>query len=185
VAQAPPAAGAGSDDDVFTSFFAASGGAPAGLRQPAATNVPASRPSAFAGAPQARRGARAGGVNGYPQPGRQPAAVITFGSSSARLSGEDLQVVREVADAYKSRGGTLRVVGHASSRTVVNDPVKHKRVNLKVSLERARAVADALQQRGVPADSIVVAAVSDTRPLYSEATPLGEAANRRAEIYFE
>ena len=40
-----------------------------------------------------------------------PAGVITFESSSARLSGKDLDVVRRIAEAHRSYGGTVRVVG--------------------------------------------------------------------------
>lgn len=126
----------------------------------------------------------AGGQPAYGA-GSDPVGVITFESSSSELSGNDLDVVRRIADAHQSYGGTVRVVGHASSRTLVNDPSRHKQENLRISLKRAQAVARALREDGVPENAIIVAAMSDAEPLYSEATPLGEAANRRAEIFFD
>ena len=129
-----------------------------------------------------------GGYAGTPQAasgGDQPVGIITFESSSSRLSGKDLDVVRRIADAHRTYGGTVRVVGHASSRTLVNDPNRHRQENLRISLKRAQAVAAALRKDGVPETAIVVAAMSDAEPLYSEATPLGEAANRRTEIFFD
>ena len=47
----------------------------------------------------------------------------------------------------------MRVIGHASSRTREMDWVRHKMVNLNVSLDRANAVASVLVRSGV-ADEI-------------------------------
>ena len=85
----------------------------------------------------------------------------------------------------KSRGGILRVVGHASSRTRDVDPLHHRLVNFRLSLARAQAVANALTRMGVPARDIVVEARADNEPLYYEFMPSGEAGNRRAEIYLD
>ena len=113
------------------------------------------------------------------------AAVIYFDHGSARLSRQDREVLRQVAAAQKEYGGNVRVVGHASSKTKTNDLVDHKLVNYQTSLARARAVADELVKLGVERQRVFVEAVSDNQPDYSEATQLGEAANRRANIYIE
>jgi len=83
------------------------------------------------------------------------------------------------------KGGSLRVVGHASSRTRDVDPLRHRLVNFRLSLARANAVARALARRGVPASEVRVQAMSDNVPLYHEFMPSGEAGNRRAEIYLD
>ncbi len=113
------------------------------------------------------------------------AAVIYFNHGSARLSRQDREVLRQVAAAQKEYGGNVRVVGHASSKTKTNDLVDHKLANYQTSLARASAVADELVKLGVESQRVFVEAVSDNQPDYSEATKLGEAANRRANIYIE
>lgn len=114
-----------------------------------------------------------------------PAATILFGNSSSKLSGSDRQAIENIAKQVAGRGGTVRVVGHASSRTLNLDPVRHRLVNFRVSLARAQAVADALVSLGVPAQNVVVEARADNEPLYHEFMPSGEASNRRAEIYLD
>ena len=113
------------------------------------------------------------------------AAVIYFGHGSALLSRQDREVLRQVAAAQQDYGGTVRVVGHASSRTKTNDLLAHKIANHETSLARARAVAEELIKLGVPRQSVFVEALSDAQPDYSEATALGEAANRRANVYID
>ena len=44
-------------------------------------------------------------------------------------------------------------------------------------------MAKALRRAGVKKENIVIEALSDSRPLFSEAMPEGERLNRRAEIY--
>jgi len=70
-------------------------------------------------------------------------------------------------------------------RTGEMDPLEHTIANFNISLLRANAVASALIQNGVPAERLIVDAVGDTQPLYSEAMPSGEHANRRTEIFLE
>jgi len=113
------------------------------------------------------------------------AAVIYFGHASARLSRQDREVLRQVAAVQKDYGGTVRVVGHASSRTKTSDLLDHKIANHETSLARARAVAGELIKMGVPVQNVFVEALSDAQPEYSEATRLGEAANRRANVYID
>jgi len=114
------------------------------------------------------------------------AAVVVFGSGSAKLSGEGRKALREVARLYKEGGGrSVRVIGHASNRTREMSAEKHALVNFDVSLRRAHTVADELIRLGVPAQVLYIGAVSDTEPVYFEWMPSGEAGNRRAEVFID
>jgi outer membrane protein OmpA-like peptidoglycan-associated protein len=110
-------------------------------------------------------------------------ATIQFAHSSARLDDRDRAILQQVATIQRQSGGSLVVVGHASSRTQQLDKVEHEIANLNVSMARANAVAEALVASGVARDRVVVEAVSDGSPLYAESMPTGEAGNRRTEIF--
>jgi outer membrane protein OmpA-like peptidoglycan-associated protein len=112
-------------------------------------------------------------------------ATILFTNGSARLSRSDHQILQGVVRLHRQKGGRVRVIGHASSRTRTMDPVRHKMVNFKVSADRAQVVRDALIRAGLGRQDIAARGVSDSQPLYYEVMPSGEAGNRRAEIYIE
>jgi outer membrane protein OmpA-like peptidoglycan-associated protein len=126
-----------------------------------------------------------GAVGGNPagEGGSYQAGVIRFSIGSSQLSGADQGVIRELVPLIREYNATVEIVGHASSRTRNMDPAEHKLINFEVSLKRANAVAQALINAGAPSDRISVVAVGDSQPVSSEAMPLGEAENRRAEIY--
>ena len=110
-------------------------------------------------------------------------ATILFPNGSSKLSKNEINILRNVAKRQKSRGGILKIIGHASSRTANLGPIRHKFVNFNISSDRALAVKTALVRLGARANRIEVAAVSDTMPKYRENMPNGEAGNRRAEIF--
>nr|MCS5599252.1 OmpA family protein [Rhodospirillales bacterium] len=112
-------------------------------------------------------------------------ATILFDNGSAKLNISDRRVLRQVVAHHKQNGGTLRVVGHASSRTQNLDPARHQLVNFKISAARADAVLKQLVRYGTRASNLVVSSVSDTMPKYLESMPSGEAGNRRAEIFLD
>ena len=58
-------------------------------------------------------------------------------------------------------------------------------LNFNISVDRADAVARELIRLGAERDDLVVDAISDSKPMYFEFMPTGEAGNRRAEIYLE
>ena len=62
--------------------------------------------------------------------------------------------------------------------------MQHSIVNFEVSLKRANVVASELIRQGVPAASVFVAAMSDSRPVFYEVMPAGEAGNQRVEVFF-
>ena len=134
-------------------------------------------------APAAARGGSVAGTTG-PVFGRR-AAVITFANGSARLAGTARQQIKEVADQLKARGGTARVVGHASGRTKELTVARHVMANFNISLARAQAVAQELIRRGVSPQSVFIDARGDRDRLFLEAMPSGEARNRRVEIFLE
>jgi outer membrane protein OmpA-like peptidoglycan-associated protein len=117
--------------------------------------------------------------------GSYQVAAIQFADGSSRISDRDRAVLRGVADEHRRVGGTLRIVGHASSRTGAHDVERHRDANMKVSAERAEAVARELVRQGTRPDQMYVGAFSDADPRYFEFMPTGEAGNRRAEIFID
>ena len=110
-------------------------------------------------------------------------ATILFDNGKASLDSTARRVLRDVVAVHRERGGKLQVIGHASARTRSMDPVRHKMVNFKISVDRADAVARELARQGAPEGTVSVAARSDTQPIFYEVMPSGEAGNRRAEVY--
>jgi len=149
---------------------------------------------ASSGAPTSRMVASVVSKNGaHPLSDFNPAAVansfkvavIQFGNGAAGLGSREQAILRKVVALHKERGGTIRVVGHASSRTRNMDPVRHKMVNWDVSTSRADTVAKAFLKLGIAANNLYVGAMADNEPVYYEVMPSGEAGNRRAEIYID
>jgi outer membrane protein OmpA-like peptidoglycan-associated protein len=122
---------------------------------------------------------------GLPARGSVKVATIQFSNGSANLSNTDRRILRDVFALHSQRGGKVRVIGHASSRTRSMDPVLHKMVNFQVSVDRASAVARELSGLGMRREDILVDARSDSAPLYFEVMPTGEAGNRRTDVYLE
>lgn len=115
--------------------------------------------------------------------GAQMVATIQFSNGSSRLTARDKRILRDVSALHRQGGAKVTVVGHSSQRTRDMDADRHNQVNQKLSKDRADAVFRELLRLGVAAGSIQVSAVSDSRPLYYEYMPTGEAGNRRTEIY--
>jgi outer membrane protein OmpA-like peptidoglycan-associated protein len=121
-------------------------------------------------------------TNGVP-----PTAVIMFAGDGTTLSAAAKDQIKQAAARYREAGsaGSIRVVGHASSRTA-NMPVeKHLEVIFEKSQERANAVGQELIRDGVPAERVLIEAVGDSQPVYYESMPQGEEGNRRAEIFVQ
>ena len=111
-------------------------------------------------------------------------ATIYFTDGSTKLQRNDEAILREIAAAQRQTGNAVLIVGHASGRVRTFDPSRRHLINYQVSLDRAHAVAATLLNLGVPVGKIRVDGKGDTAPLYAEYSPTGEAANRRAELYF-
>jgi outer membrane protein OmpA-like peptidoglycan-associated protein len=113
--------------------------------------------------------------------------VVYFPGDGVTLTAAARTQVRAAAAAFKAAGGTgtIRVVGHASSRTPNMSVERHLQVIFEKSQGRANAVARELMNQGVPADRVRIDAVGDSQPVYYESMPRGEEGNRRAEIYVQ
>jgi len=134
--------------------------------------------AAVAGAPAA-----IAAMNG----GVAPTAVIYFPGDGTGLSTAARAQVRAAVTTFKANGGqgTVRVVGHASSRTADMPVQKHLETIFDKSQARANAVAQELIHDGVPASRVLIDAVGDSQPIYYESMPEGEEGNRRAEIFVQ
>ena len=119
--------------------------------------------------------------------GAAPTAMIYFSGDGAALSAAARTQIRAAATAFKASGGSasVRVVGHASSRTADMPVERHLEVIFQKSQQRANAVAQELIRQGVPADHLQIDAVGDSQPVYYESMPKGEEGNRRAEIFVQ
>jgi outer membrane protein OmpA-like peptidoglycan-associated protein len=139
-----------------------------------------------ASTPQSPRVAATGAASAAaPAAGSLEPVIILFGTGSSKLSAADRRVVRGVVEQYRSGGGYVRVVGHASSRTRQMTVEQHMLTNFSISLARGQSVAEALIGQGVDPSAIVVEAKGDAEPRYFEAMPNGAARNRRVEIFLE
>jgi outer membrane protein OmpA-like peptidoglycan-associated protein len=119
--------------------------------------------------------------------GIPPTAIIYFPGDTTNLPAAARAKVHDAVAAFRAGGGTgtVKVVGHSSSRTA-NMPVeRHLEVIFQKSQARANAVAQALIKAGVPADRVQIEAVGDSQPIFYESMPKGEDGNRRAEIFVQ
>ena len=119
--------------------------------------------------------------------GVAPTAIVYFPGDSTNLPKAAQAKVREAAQAFRANGGagTVKVIGHASSRTGNMSVERPLEVIFQKSQARANAVAQALIKAGVPADKVQIEAVGDSQPIYYESMPKGEEGNRRAEIFVQ
>ncbi|WP_162916504.1 OmpA family protein [Dongia deserti] len=116
---------------------------------------------------------------GQPPLSRQPFGLIYFGDGSSEVPSDGRDVLKQMADIQRAYGGVVNVVGHAS----MGGGTTGYEANQRISEARAIAVARQLMSYGVPQSAIRASAVGASQPLYSEAVPNGEAANRRVEVY--
>jgi len=105
-----------------------------------------------------------------------PSFMVFFDWDSARLSEASLNVVRQAASAFKSKG-SARVT--ATGHTDTSGPEAY---NMALSLRRANAVKDALVREGVPAASIAVIGRGEQGLLVQTGDGVREPQNRRVEI---
>jgi outer membrane protein OmpA-like peptidoglycan-associated protein len=162
------------------------------IRQAAVPAVPArgmGGPEAMSGAVTANLDAVSvpGGAIAALSGGMPATATVYFPGDGTTLSAAARTQIRNAVDQYKAMGGagTIRVVGHASSRTANMPLQRHLETIFKKSQDRANAVAQELIRQGVPATRVLIDAVGDSQPVYYESMPQGEDGNRRAEIFLQ
>ena len=100
----------------------------------------------------------AGGGAALPSGAGATLGTVTFTGNSAKLSPEVLAQVREVAALReRSGGGTIRVTGYSVPQ-IEQGSIAPRLASFNLALDRARAVAAALTQNGVPLKSVEIGA---------------------------
>ncbi len=106
------------------------------------------------------------------------AAAFTFDPNSVNLSPTSrpaLESLLELLRAYPDF--RVRIAGHT-------DNTGRPEVNLRLSRERAAAVAAALVARGIDASRVIAQGYGATQPIADNATADGRARNRRIEVRY-
>jgi outer membrane protein OmpA-like peptidoglycan-associated protein len=120
------------------------------------------------------------------RPNRALAGLIFFDNGSSKLKPKGRDVLRAVAALQREHGGVLRLVGHASSTlSPTIDPAEGAAINRRVAQRRAESTAAELRRLGLAPEQIQTGAEGARAPAYDEGSALGEAGNRRVEIYLE
>lgn len=115
-------------------------------------------------------------------PGGVP-SVIYFAHDSVALNQQDLAQISALARNYgPGAAQDISVAGHASVQSSIADPVQRKLINLKISMDRAFAVARALIESGIPAERVKTHGYGEEVPPAPSDKPV-EIAARRVEIY--
>lgn len=110
-------------------------------------------------------------------------ATINFVTGSDNLDARDRDILSDVVTLIGQTNRSVTVVGHASARTAVMDPMRARAINYDLSVQRATAVARALVNLGAPANLVLVYAVGDSQPAFHEWMDTGDVGNQRAEIF--
>ncbi|MGV0812222.1 OmpA family protein [Mycolicibacterium boenickei] len=101
---------------------------------------------------------------------------INFTTDGFILAPASQQLLTQVADKLKTcEGAKVAVTGYTDSSG--NDAI-----NVPLSANRAKAVADYLVSQGLAADHVTSSGAGSANPIASNDTPEGKAQNRRVEI---
>ena len=101
---------------------------------------------------------------------------LQFKPDSAQLLPGEEERLDQIAQVLKqAREQMFLVEGHTAS-------VGFASGEMKLSKERAHAIAEALVQRGIPAQKFICKGSGGTKPIADNSTPEGKALNRRVEI---
>ena len=103
---------------------------------------------------------------------------IAFQSGSTTLTGNSGRAIDEIARLMQTHPDVrIRIGGHT-------DNTGRADANIRISRERATAVAQALTARGIDASRLIVQGYGSTQPIADNATESGRARNRRIEISY-
>jgi len=112
-----------------------------------------------------------------PAPDRTVLHDVTFVTSSASLTAQAEETLREAAATLRSRpGARIEVAGYT-------DDTGDRAFNEQLSLNRALAVRAFLIEAGVPEDHLTARGYGSADPIASNATAEGRQANRRVELH--
>ncbi|WP_111415332.1 OmpA/MotB family protein [Billgrantia lactosivorans] len=104
---------------------------------------------------------------------------LLFDSGRAILTGQGRQVLSRLRDILVTFEGDISVEGHTDSIPIASARFPS---NWELSSGRAIAVLRYLSDQGLPAERLRAVGYAATRPLESNETPEGRAANRRVEL---
>ena len=104
---------------------------------------------------------------------------VLFAPGRIEISEQGKQTLGKLIATLKQEGKRVRVDGHTD-----DTPIKNSRwgTNLRLSAERALAVADFLVQSGFAADQVGVGGYGEYRPTITGSTEDARQQNRRVEI---
>ncbi|MGN6578883.1 MAG: OmpA/MotB family protein [Bordetella sp.] len=107
---------------------------------------------------------------------------LLFPSGQDTLNPEGLAVLKKLAVVINRTKYPVSVEGHSD-----NQPINTRQFpsNWELSTSRATSVLRALIRDGVGQERLRAVGYADTRPLKSNATPQGRAANRRVELILQ
>ena len=101
---------------------------------------------------------------------------LNFNPDSAELLPGENERLDQIAQVLKEVPNQMFLVeGHTAS-------VGYEKGEMKLSVERADSVANALIQRGIPREKFICKGSGGTKPIADNSTPEGKAKNRRVEI---
>ena len=126
--------------------------------------------------------ADAGSEAGKPDATGAPVRIY-FRHNQTGFAASDADAIRQLATNQAATHLPVQVEGHASIVARTSDPVRRAIINLKVAMDRAMNVTNALIRDGVPAEAIQTIAFGDTRPSLAIDGRSEEDASRRVEIY--
>lgn len=106
---------------------------------------------------------------------REALGAKHFHFDSYRLVGDLSPLSRILDAALKNPDQPLHIVGHT-------DAIGTTSYNLKLSVQRAKAVASWLKSHGVAAERIEIEGAGEGKPVATNTTSQGRAKNRRTEM---
>lgn len=104
---------------------------------------------------------------------------ILFAPGRAELTVAGESVIARLAAVLRGLPGEVDVEGHTDARPITNARFAS---NWELSAARAARVARELAQNGMPADKLRAIGYADSKPVASNDTPEGRAANRRVAL---
>jgi chemotaxis protein MotB len=108
---------------------------------------------------------------------------VLFDPGEAEVKPAGKQALAEVAATLRSYGGKrFQVAGHTDTQPITTEKKKLFPTNWELSTARAIAVVKLLTSEGVDPGSLSAAGYGPYDPVGSNATPDGQAKNRRIEI---
>lgn len=107
-------------------------------------------------------------------------APILFDSGSASLKPASHAVLEQIAKGLEALPNLVQIEGHTDNKTLA--PGSKFKSNWELSSARAFAVLRFFEINGVPAQRLSATGYGEFRPVQTNASLVGRAANRRIEI---